>query len=298
MKNRLLFLRIFIMVIFIGCSPEIVTNFQFENPTLIIKKIKVEKPLSDTIGGFVMNFDEKGRPINYTSLDETSVFREFVYGNNQQLESLYFYGTQTITYNYLYSDGRLSEQSGENLSGQTTQIFYYNDITVQSVLFNNEIYSSTNFFTFENEERTRLIEIKTYDGGGVLKHHYLFDYDENNNVIKETHYIDSPVDDTLILFSTIEQTFDDRNNPLKNSDHFRWMEAWYLSHNESNTFIENISRHSLNNIVSRTSTNQFGISSHQTFDYQYNNFNYPISATRLTNGEFEQRNYTFTYHED
>ena len=178
-----------------------------------------------------------------------------------------------------------------------SQVFFYDQNTVQVVRYDNEVFYATSFFIFTDPDRDQLNEVLAYDGGGILRNRYVFEYDLNGNIILQEHFVYDPFNSEMVLNERIEQSYDNALNPLNNDNRKGWMEAWFLALYESSTFIENISREAVNNVLTRRTANRFGLITETVFNYQYDGYGYPLFASSITNGEFDARSYSYTYYD-
>ncbi|NNF74962.1 MAG: hypothetical protein HKN00_07250 [Flavobacteriaceae bacterium] len=297
MRPNSLYLFLTLIILLSGCSTETTVFNSLEDSEQVLRSITVEK-VDIPESGYIMMFDQYGRPSNYTSIDHMDLFRSFTYNSDGQLATINYEIPSSASYQFQYEAGRLGEQDGFTNGDTVNMRFLYNSNEVQTLRFINDQYHSTSFFIFSDESLQTLQEVRSYDGGGQLRHQYQFEYDPRGNIIEEEHFVYDPFNDMMRFDHRVQQQFDDGRNPLTNSQQFDWMEAWYLSFFEQDTFIENISRRAPNNVLNQNIVSYIGQSTTHAFSYEYNAFNYPVKATRITNGEFGILKFSFAYYVD
>lgn len=260
-----------------------------------IRSISVEKP-GFPESDYRILFDDDGKPLSYSSISSDELYRSFEYSTDHTLIAITDYSPQEQTQQFHYSNNRLVSQTAEVNQSEILLEYIYNDEEVQVLRFIDNLYHSTIFFVFSDPSLEFLLEIKSYDGVGQLRHHYLMEYDTYGNVISEEHFRYDFVLDELVLEKRIEQQYDQLKNPLYETGQPGWMPAWYMAHLDSESFIENISRFAPYNVLTRSIVMASGQSKTTSFQYEYDAQGFPLNCTRLTDGEFDLRKYRFEYY--
>ena len=277
-----------------SCSPDAISTEPNVQAGRSLRIIYVEKPgFADS--DFKMTFDSDGRPVNYSDISGQNIYRTFQYNSNQQLTLINYQEPQLYEEAFIYEGNLLKLQTAQVNQSAISLEFIYNPSEVQVVRFIDDQFHSTFFFTFSGPELENLMEVKSYDGGGLLRHQYNFEYDDTGNILEQEHYRYDPFTQEMTFNRRISQQYDGAINPFYNVDLPGWMPAWYMAHFEASTFIENISRFSPNNVISRSVVDANGISSNIVFDYEYDEAGYPLNGTRITDGEFDIQRYRFEY---
>ncbi|NNL79253.1 MAG: hypothetical protein HKO67_02080 [Flavobacteriaceae bacterium] len=294
MKN-VTFVLLLVSMLFQACSTDPVVTGPAEQENRKIRSILVEKP-NFPGSDFRITFDSRGRPIRYSDITDQDIFRSFQYNNNGQVINIEHSGPQNYIEEFYYENERLEYQTTLINQSEVLLEFIYSTSEIQVLRFIDDIYHSTIFFGFSDPEYEQLTEVRSYDGGGQLRHQYNLEYDDFDNIVLQEQYSFEPFIQEMVFNRRISQIFDQGINPLYDSDQPGWMPAWFMSHPESESFIENISRFSPNNVSSRIITNADGSSSNISYDYEYDDFGYPSQLMRITDGEFDIRKYGFEYY--
>ncbi len=278
----------------LSCSTEMNLPEQNQSGTRRISSLTIEKPGFPN-SDYRIQFDEKGKPLSFSSLNTDHLFRTFEYGSDGKLYYIRDFLPQEQLQEFEYRNNRLSNQTTFIDQSEILLEYIYNENEVQVLRFIDGLYHSTIFFVFSDDGLQFVEEIRSYDGGGQLRHRYLLDYDLSGNVISEEHFRYDIFVQEMVLERRIEQLYDQRKNPLYDTNQPGWMPAWHMAHLDSESIIENISRFASHNVLSRTITTANGQSKIMTFQYEYDAFGFPLSSTRTTDGEFDIRKYRYQY---
>lgn len=292
-----------IVILTFSCSNETLELNEFD---LVPKKLIY---IDNTIYEDSINFNEFGNRI--LIVPETVLQKGYFYNDSQQLIA-YGNGAGPDYYESFYFNYGLGASANKVVSIEATVRFNVNrvDNRVLIEVDNGTLPSSHITELIFNSNNSRLLEQLTYNASGSNPWKINFFYDSNNNpiLIKSSRY--NETSGNYELFNTVEQTFDDKNNFLKNTGQQDIITSYFLRW-YALTFIDPISGSNsdlsllmnpfaTNNLLTQTKTNNsIGLLIASNYVYLYNEFEYPISGTRTTinmNGEEFTRNYLFEYY--
>ncbi|MBC3845047.1 hypothetical protein H8K90_01535 [Winogradskyella echinorum] len=310
--KQLFFLLVF-SVLVVACKNESVDNDNPETQELILKQIDYiyegfglnNEPFYENR---TENFNELGQPISYSSEVTILSWYNFYYNGNHILDSIRSSDGHHQSYNkYNYQNNKLIGYQVYGLQSYEVDLFYIDNIMYTS----NEYYYEpedemrirrTNYI-FSDQTHEVLLERESFDDYGnnnstpFFKQTY--QYDPNGNLILFNEY--QLQTDGNYFNSTKEYTYDNKKNPLRSLSGTNYI---IITHTLGKGSYSEPVFTGKNNVLSMTSINSSNVTFSKTFEYQYNEFDYPTNIIETwsidnTQGEPEVlQNYyrTLTYY--
>lgn len=198
-------------------------------------------------------------------------FNEFVYDGNKLMRVIYQNGSYS---EFTYTGDLISsmfEYKANNKPGAYAESYEHSNgkLVGLKVYYNSELVESYNYTYLDGNsvKETDLIDDK------VNRKLY---FDSNQNIIKQEYFWNNKIEETTVW------TYDNKNNPFKNviglNFAMRSIDAYIDSKNNIISFVQ--------------SGDENGKS---TFEYQYNDQNFPTLATIFNTIDNSETLYTFQY---
>lgn len=224
----------------------------------VMQEAGVEKSFVSKVSNFFINTPEYNRVEDYF-YDSDYFLLKYEGSDNSKMECEYN-NNLLIKLSYFDIDGLTNYFTFEyNSNNRIETKSYYNDLNSSTF-----VKKSWQTFFYEGD---KIIKIENYRLDGTLKGYNEYDYDANNNMIKNTRY-NINADGTNYKIYESSYTFDDKNYIFNNIT-----SKWEPRDFNKNNYLTNawVFYDEYGNTTTSFET---------TYTYDYNEDNYPVKRTR------------------